>query len=240
MDIIEEYKATTEESTVVGQLQFGSKLAASVVYKGSIYVFGGLDEDLKSLNCVQVFNPVERTCTLLSTPLPRPKAYMHAVLWETYAILVGFETCFIFDFEVSTWQEREQLKADSNCFGLVLQTERVFLIDETELIDGSSDYEIIRYRHDNDDGIINDDKIINDDAEIISDDEIIRSTCRPDNDDEIISDDEIIRSRSDNENGVKYIRASCIVNNTTGNWKRYGELPESFTVIATAKLSSVG
>ena len=60
--------------------------------------------------------------------MPHPNFLMRAVLWERFAILVGQNSCFIFDLEAETWQEREQFKTGVRHFGLVLQNERVFVI----------------------------------------------------------------------------------------------------------------
>jgi len=127
---VEAYNAVTEKSIAVGQLKIGSFRSDCVAYKGSIYVFGGIDDDVKLLDCVQVFNPVEKTCTLLSTPIPRPIAYMRALSWNDHAILLDLNTCFVLDFENNTWQEREQFKADSKDwrFGAVLEDDRIFII----------------------------------------------------------------------------------------------------------------
>jgi len=35
---------------------------------------------------------------------------MRTVLWETSVILLGRYTCYIYNFETQTWQEREQFK----------------------------------------------------------------------------------------------------------------------------------
>ena len=60
--------------------------------------------------------------------MPRPGSMMRAALLETSAIVVGENTCFIFDFETETWQEREQFKTGVRDFGLVLHDGRVFII----------------------------------------------------------------------------------------------------------------
>lgn len=80
MDTIDVYNALTEKSTMVGQLRIGSKCAACIGYQGSVYVFGRIAKDFKLLDCVQVFSPVERTCSLLLTSMPRPCAGLQAVL----------------------------------------------------------------------------------------------------------------------------------------------------------------
>ena len=75
-----------------------------------------------------MYNTKQNTCTLLTKPMPRPSSWTHAALWETSAILIGENTCFIFDFETETLQEREQFKAGVVQFGLVLHDCKVFVI----------------------------------------------------------------------------------------------------------------
>src|SRR6218665_385459 len=132
---IETYNAVTDESAGIGQLNIGSKLAVCAAYKGSIYVFGGEDYCGKWLDCVQVFNPVELTCTLLSTPIPRPLANIRALSWNAYAILLNSNTCFLFDFDSRTWEERKELQmcAGTADFGVVLENDRIFIIDRSSL-----------------------------------------------------------------------------------------------------------
>ena len=62
-------------------------------------------------------------------PTAMPCAYnlLRAVLWNTSAILLGFYTCFIYDFEKQTWQEREQFETGVIQFGLVLHGERIYV-----------------------------------------------------------------------------------------------------------------
>lgn len=128
MDSIESYKVLTEKSTMVGQLRYGCEAASCIAYKDSIFVFGGLNKDKQDLDCVQEYSPIERICTLLSTPMPRPETFMRAVLWESHAILQNSSNCFIFDVEEKTWQERNQFKADVALFQIVLVNERIFVI----------------------------------------------------------------------------------------------------------------
>ena len=75
-----------------------------------------------------MYNTKHNTCSLLTTPMPRPSFAIRAVLWETFAILVGQKSCFIFDLQAGTWQERDQFKTEVRHFGLVLENERVFVI----------------------------------------------------------------------------------------------------------------
>jgi len=132
LDSVEAYNVLTEKTTIVGQLKFGSKDSASVAYKDSIYIFGGTDKDEKGLDCVQVFNPVGNTCTLLSTSMPRAAELVRAVLWKTFAILLFNAGCFVFNFEENTWQEREQFtpyeEINIGLYGMVLENERIFII----------------------------------------------------------------------------------------------------------------
>ena len=128
MDSIEAYNVLTEQSTVVGQLKFGSKTAACVAYKGSIYVFGGEDKDKKALDCVQVYSPVDKICTLLSTSMPHSETFLRSMLWGSYAILLNNSSCFIFDIEKKTFHERNQFKTDVTYFQPVLINEQIFVI----------------------------------------------------------------------------------------------------------------
>lgn len=186
-DSIEAYNALTEESVTVGQLRLGSQRAACVAYKGSIYVYGGYDKNWQPLDTVQVFNPVDNTCTLLAISMPRPCAGLRAVLWNTCAVLQTNETCFICDFESKTFEEGKQFKTDAYpyLFGLVLNNERVFIIDGSPL-----------------------------------------------------KTDGRVESRPESKSDVKYIRAASVFSTKASQWKAFGQLPKSLSVIATAKLSS--
>jgi len=53
---------------------------------------------------------------------------MRAALWKTSVVLLGHYTCFIFNIETKTWQERKQFKTDVAHFGLVFENERLFVI----------------------------------------------------------------------------------------------------------------
>ena len=52
---------------------------------------------------------------------------MRAVVWETYAILLGYETCFIYNFESGTWLERASFKTDVDHFGLVIDNQTLYI-----------------------------------------------------------------------------------------------------------------
>ena len=48
-------------------------------------------------------------------------------MWETYAILLGRDTCFIYNFETETWQERAPLKTYVIHFGLVVDNQTLYI-----------------------------------------------------------------------------------------------------------------
>ena len=59
--------------------------------------------------------------------MPRAYACMRAVVWETYAILLGHDTCFIYNFETETWQERASFKTDGFHFSLVVDNQTLYI-----------------------------------------------------------------------------------------------------------------
>lgn len=130
-DSIEPYNATTENNTMVGQLRFAFREAACIAYKSSVYVFAGLDKkNREGLYCVQVFNPVNRTCTVLSTPITCPFVCLRALTWETCTILLGCDTCFIFDLDGKTLEERNQFEINKLTYTNSL---RIFFKKRTNL-----------------------------------------------------------------------------------------------------------
>ena len=76
---------------------------------------------------VQVYDVAQHKCTLLHHAMPRAYACMRAVVWETYAILLGHETCFIYNFETETWQHRASFKTDVIYFGLVVDNQTLYI-----------------------------------------------------------------------------------------------------------------
>ena len=90
-------------------------------------MFGGADANDKAVAHVQVYDAPQHKSTLLHNAMPRAYAWMRAVVWETYAILLGRETCFIYNFETETWQERESFKTDVHHFGLVVANQFLFV-----------------------------------------------------------------------------------------------------------------
>jgi len=101
-----------------------------VPFRSSLYIFGGAKEYGNVLDCVQLYDTRYNTCTILSKPMPSSQAFMQAVRlpWQRSVILLGCNTCFIFNFETETWQERREFKTDVYCYGLALQNDRIFVI----------------------------------------------------------------------------------------------------------------
>src|SRR6218665_1075562 len=121
LDSVEACNAVANKCTTVGKLVHGVRSSGNCVpFRGSLYIFGGVDKDNIDVSHVQLYNTTENRCTLLSKAMPRPSRLMRAVLWETSVILLGCDTCFIFNTETETWVQRKQFKTDAYQFGLVI------------------------------------------------------------------------------------------------------------------------
>jgi len=128
-DRVEAYSTATNKCTTIGKLVHCVRHAGNCVpFKDSLYIFGGADKDCIAFNHIQVFSTKENTCSVLSTSMPLNNALMRAALWKTSVVLLGRNTCFIFNIETKTWQERKQFKTDVVHFGLILENERLFVI----------------------------------------------------------------------------------------------------------------
>lgn len=141
-DSVEAYNTVTNRCTVVGKLVHGIGISGNCVpFRSSLYIFGGKDKDddcispmplhMTDENCVshvQMYDTKQNICTVLSTQMPSSQCLMRATLWETSVILLGLDTCLIFNLETETWQERKQFKTDVIQFALVQDNERVFII----------------------------------------------------------------------------------------------------------------
>src|SRR6218665_900937 len=128
LDSVEAFNAVTNKCTSVGKLVHGVMGSGNCVpFKGSLYIFGGANY-IELFNGVQVYNTKENTCSVRLRPMSRPFMLMGAVLWETSVILLGRDTCFLFNIETKTWQEREQFKTDVSHFGLIIENERIFVV----------------------------------------------------------------------------------------------------------------
>jgi len=128
LDSIEHYNTMTNKWSKSGQLTHAAWCATCVVYKTSIYVFGGGEQDDKDLDCVQVFDPATRLCTVLTQRLPLSTYLLRAVMWDKSVILIDYHTCLIFDLEQQTFQQRNQFAVDVIYFGLAVENQRIFIL----------------------------------------------------------------------------------------------------------------
>jgi len=124
---VESYNIDTNIWSPAGYLMHAVSFSGCVVYKKSIYMFGGQNAHFKVVDHVQVYNPAHESCTLMSKPMPRAYLSMNAVLWETSVILLGHENCFIYNFATQTWQERERFKTEINGFATTLDNSTVYV-----------------------------------------------------------------------------------------------------------------
>jgi len=128
LDSTEQYNTVTNKWTKVGQLMHAAYNATCVVYKMSIYVFGGVGQNDVDLDRVQVFDTATKLCTELTQRLPQPERLLRAVMWNKSAILINHRSCLIFDLEQQTFQQRDQFAAVVIQFGLVLENQRIFIV----------------------------------------------------------------------------------------------------------------
>jgi len=129
LDSVEAYNSVTNKCSTIGKLVHCVQNAGNCVpFKGSLYIFGGADKDYNAFNHVQVYNTKDNTCSVLSRPMPQPYMLMRVALSDTFAILFGRHTCYMFNFETENWVERKQFQTDANHFGLVLANGRLFVI----------------------------------------------------------------------------------------------------------------
>jgi hypothetical protein len=110
-----------------GRLVYAVHSAACVVYKKSIYLFGGMDADCVEVSHVQNYDPYTNKCTLLDSTMPQPCALMRAVLWENSAILLDRDTCLVYNLVSQTWTERKQFKTDVVHFAVAIHNEVVYV-----------------------------------------------------------------------------------------------------------------
>ena len=67
LNCIEKYDTNGHKSTKVDcQLQHAVDYSACLAYKGSVYIFGGRNNVQKNVDCVQMFNLLENTCSVVS------------------------------------------------------------------------------------------------------------------------------------------------------------------------------
>ena len=125
---IEQYNTVTIKWTKIGRLLHATRLAACVVYKTSIYVFGGGGSKDVYLKKIQVFDTATKVCTELTQRLPQPETLLRAAMWDKSVILINNNTCLIFDLEHQTFKQRDQFAAGVIHFGLALENQRIFII----------------------------------------------------------------------------------------------------------------
>jgi len=128
LDGVEQYNTATNKWTTVGKLRHAVESAACAANNTSIYVFGGIGQNDKDFDRVQVFDTATKLCTELTQRLPRPERLLRAVMWDKSVILINHRTCLVFDLEQQTFQQRDQFAACVIHFGLVLENQRIFII----------------------------------------------------------------------------------------------------------------
>src|SRR6218665_47356 len=129
LDSVEAYNAVIDNCSIVGKLVHGVESAGNCVPIGSsLFIFGGGNKYEIAVSHVQVYDTQQNICTLHSKPMPRGNVLMRAAFWKTFVILLGRHTCFVYNTELETWEERKQFKTGVFHFGLVLENEQAFVI----------------------------------------------------------------------------------------------------------------
>jgi len=124
---VDSYNIDTDVWSLAGHLIHAVYGSACATYNNNIYVFGGENSDKEPVDYVQVYDTSQKCCTLMDLPMPHVCKLIKAVLWETSVILFGHDTCFIYNFETQTWQERKQFKTGVVLFEIVLDNGMVFI-----------------------------------------------------------------------------------------------------------------
>lgn len=101
--------------------------AACVSHGTTIYIFGGLNSEIQTVDYVQAFDTVRETCNVLSPSIPCSNFLLRPALWDNCVILMGADTCLIFDILRHTWQERRHFKADVIHFGMAVENQRLYV-----------------------------------------------------------------------------------------------------------------
>jgi len=102
-------------------------LATCVTYKNSIYVFGGRNSEGEVLS-LQMYNPRQNSCIVMFRKIPQNyRIRKEPLMWETSVILIGAETCFIYNFESQEWHERRQFGAGILFFAATLDNGIVYV-----------------------------------------------------------------------------------------------------------------
>ena len=129
LNSIEKYEIYESKSSLVEncKLEFAVRYSACVAYKDSVYIFGGSDSFDKNVDYMQVFNPAENTCFVMSH-MPREYRLMEAAVWENMAIILGRYNCFVYEFDTEVWHERILIKTEVHQFGMVLENQKIYVI----------------------------------------------------------------------------------------------------------------
>jgi len=123
---VETYNTKTSKWSPGGNLVHAVYNAACVTYRNAICLFGGEDSDKLAVDHVQVYNTVKKGCTLMA-PMPQAHDALRGMLWEMSVILLGRNTCLIYNFETRTWLEREPFKTGVHLFAAVLDNGTIFI-----------------------------------------------------------------------------------------------------------------
>jgi len=107
-----------------------------------MYMFGGRDKDYKAVDHVQVYDTAIGQVSLSPNPMPAAQRLMRAALWESKALLIGQWTCYIYDFESDTWQERKSYLTGLIHFGLTLDVNTLYISGGGTVIKDENNKEI--------------------------------------------------------------------------------------------------
>ena len=121
------YDTRANKWSTAGHLTHAVRSAACVAYMNSVYVFGGIDKDGKSLDHVQKYDTNPQNCVVLPNAMPQAQHSMRAVLWNNFAILIGSQACYVYNLDEQLWQERHQYKTDVEYFGAAVVGEALFI-----------------------------------------------------------------------------------------------------------------
>jgi len=123
---VEAYNTKTSKWSPEGYLVFAVYKAACVTYRNVICLFGGEDSDKFAVNYVQFYIPTNKKC-LLMAPMPQAREALRGILWKTSVILLGLNTCLIYNFKTGTWLKRESFKTGVHFFAAVLDNGTIFI-----------------------------------------------------------------------------------------------------------------
>lgn len=117
----------TNKWSSAGHLIQDMAMAASVVYKNDMYVFGGSDGKDNRVDIVQVYNLAHQSCMLLDQCMPYALDCWHAMMWEMSVIRMQCLIYLVSNFEMKAWQERKEFKLNVYYFGLLLDNQTIYI-----------------------------------------------------------------------------------------------------------------